>query len=747
MATHLPTQYDLFLDESGSFMETSTVPAERAEAFQQGRLFPSQLAGLLVPRGALTEGAAKQARNRALDAVGLPPQPVHGNDLLRAIGKERYSSLITELISELRRQAWQPVRLVNREQVRYGDRVATYTHLVAELILRICQQQHLQGAGPISLRVYAARVRLGETPEGEIILLPREEYLRRIREYLGFAAVRRGLARTSGAWRLEDLHLRSGKDAPELHLCDMLSHASHDDFHPIQAETARLLRDAFGPYDFSLSYLEVIERVDQHLAGDAPGLAVLFLAERVCGEPVSDELRDPARKRLEEIRTRLAQLGAPARDQHLALLSGWLEQIIEVRRAIELGDRLSTWLLDEVVTPLGQLLAGGPEAGSVDWFAYALRTWNLTAANHRGALRDARRQTGELEKLLPSLAGQWEHATLLMRGLVAQGVHLTDCFEHETASKRMEVAAKYYGELGSLFHVILPDVFPERVRSDLHGRVLGTWLQSEVLAGLCRADASRLDRARRLSEQAIDEFPAEADKERQYQYRSQLEAAAGNFAEARIYLARSLRLKADSHEAIASAIVALAEQSPFAEGFAHLHWFRLGVTACLDGNQEDATAFLAAVEHTGALDWRWSRADGPADYPAHGILRRAAVLRGLRSEADLAVENLRRLAHLLSGKQAGHFVLQTVNLAAHAETAAVLASRQAKTARRLLDSTAEGCHGLKQMLAMLQTTIGVDFPGIWQVFSDWPPVIDAALRENLPSEAHMLSRLARRIGY
>src|SRR5262249_2119398 len=154
----------------------------------------------------------------------------------------------------------------------------------------------------------------------------------------------------AGAWRLEDLHLRSGKDAPELHLCDVVSHASHDDFHPVQPETAHALRQAFGPYDFSLSYLEVIERVDQLLAGDALGLAVMSLAERACSEPMSDELRDSARKRLDEIRTRLVQLGAPARDQHLALLSGWLEQTIEVRRAIELGDRLSNWLLDEVVT-------------------------------------------------------------------------------------------------------------------------------------------------------------------------------------------------------------------------------------------------------------------------------------------------------------------------------------------------------------------------------------------------------------
>jgi tetratricopeptide (TPR) repeat protein len=236
-------------------------------------------------------------------------------------------------------------------------------------------------------------------------------------------------------------------------------------------------------------------------------------------------------------------------------VSSWLEETIEGRRAVELGYRLSTWLLDEVVKPLRKVLAGSPEERSLDWFAYAVGTWALTASNHRGAMREARRQAQQMAELLPALAGQWEHATLLMRGLVTHGVHLTDCFEHNAASFRMEVAAKYYGELGVLFHVALPDVFPERVRSDLYGRVLGTWLQSEILAGLCRADAGRLDQARRLNEQAIEEFPAEVDKERQYQYRSQLETAAGDFPTARRYLARSLRLAQDSHEALASAIV------------------------------------------------------------------------------------------------------------------------------------------------------------------------------------------------
>jgi hypothetical protein len=740
-----PTDYDLFLDESGTFTETSTDPAEQA-ALRDRRRFPSQLAGLLVPRGELTPGKAREVLNDGLRAAQMAPQPVHTRDLPRA----SYDAIVRRALERISQRGWQPVRLVNREQVRYGDRVATYTNLVAELVLRICQQKWAEGAGRLSLRLYPARVCRGETPAGELLFLEPDEYLRRIREYLGFAAVRRGLARASAAWRLDDLRLRSGKDDPQIQLCDLLSHASHDDFHPCLPETAQALRAAFGPYDFSLAYLELIERVDQQLAGDAVGLALIALAERSCGEEKSEDLQAAARKRLEEARTRLAGLGAPARDQHLSLLSSWLEQTIEVRRAIDLGYRLANWLLDQVVTPLNALLANGPEAGSLRWFAYALRTWALTASNHRGALRDARRQMQEMERLLHALAGQWEHATLLMRGLVAQGVHLTDCFQHDAASARMEVAARYYGELGSLFHVALPEVFPDRVRSDLHGRVLGTWLQSEILAGLCRADHARLDRARALSERAIDEFPAEADRERQYQYRSQLEAAAGNFAAARSYLARSLRLQEDSHEALASAIAALGEQSLGAQGFAQLHWFRLGVAACLEGQEDEGGAFLGAVERSGALGWPWSRVDGPTDYPAHGILRRVAAVRGLRGEAGPAVDALRRLASLLSGPQADRLVLQTVRLAAHAETAAVLAPRHAKHARRLLDSDEANCPGLQQLLAALKEAAAAEFPGIWGVFEDWPPVVQAAVQGDRAAQAPArasLVPLGRRVGY
>jgi hypothetical protein len=747
MSMTLPAEYDLFIDESGTFMETSTVPAERAEAFQQDRLFPSQLAGVLVPRGALTEGAAKQVRNRALAAISLQPQAVHANELLRQAGKERYNRFVTELVTELQRRGWQQVRLVNREQVRYGDRVATYTNLVAELVLRVCHQKQKEGQPRLSLRLYCARVRLGETSKGTLQFLDRKEYLCRVTEYLGFAAVRRGLPQESASWRVEDLHIRSAKDDPELQLCDVISHASHDEFRPCEPSTADVLRAAFGPYDFTLVLRELLDRIDQHLADGTLALSIIALAERLIQSDLDPVLEQGARRRLEDVVERLARLSGPARDPHLAILVSWLEQLIELQRSLELSHRLAGWLEAEVEQPLRQRLRNSADAGSLDWISYALRTWALTASNHRGTLADARREAEFLQRLVPALAGQWEHATLLMRGMVAEAVHRTDCFDHSGASSRMQLVANYYGQLSDLFHAALPGVFPSRVRSDLCAKSLGTWLQSEIFAGL--QDPQRLEDARELSDRAIEEFPTQADKERQYQYRSQLETAAGCFPEARRCLARSLGQEDPSHATLAEAIRRLGDESLFGQGFAILHWFRLGTTAALDGADQERDAFLGAVAEAGTLDLPWCKGQVTEEYPTHGILRRVALMRAMRGEAEAAITALGRLGEVTAVVRTIRVVLQAIRLAAHAEVGVLLWTRHAKRARLILDSEDAKQPGLRQLLEDLAGKTRDSFPDIWRVFAPWPEVVTQALGSGSAGESARVTllRLARVIGY
>ena len=122
-----------------------------------------------------------------------------------------------------------------------------------------------------------------------------------------------------------------------MQLCDLISNASHDDFRRCGAEAASALRQALGAYDFRLIFRELLERVDQYVADGSLGVALIALAERLSQDDVSDDLRTSGRERLTDVVTRLAALGAPARDPQLAILANWLEQVIEQQRSLEVG--------------------------------------------------------------------------------------------------------------------------------------------------------------------------------------------------------------------------------------------------------------------------------------------------------------------------------------------------------------------------------------------------------------------------
>jgi hypothetical protein len=201
-------EYDLFLDESGTFVEQSTDAAERAAHAVGGRTFPSQLAGLLVPRGALTEPQAQDLLQRAHDAAGWPlPPVVHLNkywqdpayfrnqdDFNRDLNK-----FVGEVLRRLKGEGYQPVRLVNSEGVRYGTKAQHYTNMVAELFIRVCRQKRREGMREVSISLTCARVLL-TVPRKHILGV--DEYEKRLREYLAVAAVHRGLAADSRDWLL-----------------------------------------------------------------------------------------------------------------------------------------------------------------------------------------------------------------------------------------------------------------------------------------------------------------------------------------------------------------------------------------------------------------------------------------------------------------------------------------------------------------------------------------------------------------
>ncbi len=738
-------KFELFLDESGKFLEGSTEPEDIEEALADKNPFASQIVGVLAPARQLDEKTATEVLKASYEPVKKEalPELLHAKDLRN----EELNPIVRRLVRQLKSRGWQPVRLVNKEGLTYGGWIQNYTGIFAELVLRIFYQKLREGTPQVSIRIRTAKVawkqkgkasdkmldRLGGPNAARVVRkqkgreITQADYDKRLDEALRFAAVRRGLAAESCGWEAS-VEIGSGIKERRLQICDLLSNASKKDYDRCNRPARKELQEAFGAYDQTLIYpWEMLENIEHHTEEGSLGMALRLLTE-VCIRAEGDRAQRPgAQARLERALDLLAEMGAPARDSHLHLLTSWLEQIIDLQRSLDLGHRVTGWLHKNVDDPLRRRL-GPPDVASLDWFSYAVTRWALTASNHAGRLGMAKHEAQALDKLMPELAGRWEHATLLIEGVIAQSVHLLDANELERVSGQMELVAGYYGGLSDLFPKLLPQVFNSPVRSDLRGKALGTWLQSEIKRGL--VDPSRFAIARGISEQAIEEFSNVADKQRQYQYRCQLETAAGELKEARKYLSQSLGLQETTHAAIADAVKSLADRH-VAQGFALLHWLRLGVACLLSEDEEERRRFLKALRSSQLLDSPWCLGKITA-YPAHGIIRRVAAIRANQGQREEALTALKRI-----GKVKGRALLELIKLAAYAEVAGLLWDSDPDCSRSILSDLREVVDPFKRG--------NYGFPSLVRMVEEWPHVIDKLLKEETTPEVarETLLQLAR----
>ena len=711
----MKTVYDLYLDESGDFIEYN--PDNKC------RQFHSQIAGLVAPKDEFTKKAALKILRECYKSIGITMtgDEVHGNAFRP--GKD-FDKTIETLVKEIgQRKGWQAVRLVNKEEIYLGG-FNDYVSMIGELALRIFIEKSKKHSGDIVLNFYCAERSVEEAEE---------LYEQTIRNYIAFAAVRRGVSAKSSRWRIGNLEILRAKNSRKLQVCDLLNNSSYDNYSKCGDKTASRLEKAFSNYNYTMALYREIEQCDRFIDSGSLGLAIRVLAERLNQPDKGGNVRSGAVSRLDSILDNLARQTATDRNIQLSMLTNWLAQLIEEQRSLELGYKLAQWFYIEIHQPLATRLE---DRTTLDWFEYALHFWLLTAGNHQGNLIYSRQAANKLVKLTPVMAQQWEHINLLMEGLVADAVHRTDCWEYDTVAVQMKLVADYFAEVSSLFTVALPEIFPDRVRSQLRGKALGTWLQSEIYASA--AQPQRLYKARGLSALCIEEFTSPGDKAIQYQYRCQLETIAQDFPTAREYLARSLDLEDNSHQAIALQINNLTQ---FACGFALLHWLRLGAIAHLSDNHREWNEFTTALKQSKLLNNSWCTGQESTNYPAHGILRRVSLIQFISGGTDLTALN--RLRNLEPIKK-GNFVLAIIQCAASAEAAAFLWDRNNSLARKTLNGDKH--LGLQQLLETLADKSNSMFPQVNELTQSWLRVVGEVLANGENAKGKLLE-LGRQVGY
>jgi hypothetical protein len=738
--------YYLFVDESGGFVEKGSKLAEK-----QG--FASQLVGFLAPMSPQVFDEASGIMAGWFGTRGSSePRVFHANKLAAST----VNNAVQKVLPKLLERGWQPVRLVNLEHVRYreGDRISNYTNMVAELALRLFQEKSKGSDDRTIIHFQGDIVSLAEKDlRGFAPTIPKRDYQLRFDEYLSFAAVRRGLAREQLKWDLRSVKLKNAKVEPVLQICDLLSYASHADYKHCSRQTKQLLREAFGPFDQTMETLDLIERIDRLIAEQTFGIALQILAEALynADEP-SRYPREGANNRVGQITDRLVQIGVRGRDPHLAVLVGWLDQLIGQQRLYDGGYSIANWLVDNLSVPLREQLRHFAEDHTVNWFEYSLRRWALTAANHGGALRDAEEQLVAMRRLEPLLARQWERIPLLIDGFIAQAVHQTDCFAHDKVADNMEWIAEALKLQSESLQKLMPEALSEPISYDARGKALGTRVQALILRGF--KDESNIESARKVSDDAIAEFSSIDDKARQYQYRCHLETIAGDFPAARRFLSMSIMKserasKESSHQEISDRIWAVIKNLPQGSDgnyrFWLQHWLRMGALAYLRGDAREQTEFTGALKRTKVLNSSWCIGE-ETSWPAHGILRSVAVIQASLNDTASATETLRCMQSITPFDE-NHLVIAVIALAAQLEVAALFMGTPTATA--LLDGDTNRIQNIKGILdGLFKGSLDL-FPEMKRLLIRWRESVSRIRDGQVPQGRirEMLINLASEIRY
>ena len=672
--------FDLYFDESGNFEEYAFNEdcIVRSETPQKGA---SQLVGILAPSGSITDKNSKQILSLSLQKAGLTlEEKLHFTTLLKQGRKKEYSIILSEFLIQLEASKIQPVRLCNSARLGFGGKNTTYTSMVAEMVVRIFEELTCEYGGiQIELKIIAASVltngkEIRESPSHlDPIFINKDEYLKRLIEQIAFSAVRRGVAHNSNNWSIAaGFRFGSGQKERQLQMCDLLSNASNMKFRNCSANKKKQMKLLFGNYDFTLNRSDILKEIEQHIRNGFLAHAIQSIAENWDRPELAPDVRQKIKENCTSVISELARMPPEVRNIHLRQLADWGCQFL-VERDLDMSDKIFTWVEKQITEPLCNAV-NCSTSERMDWFTTQLLIHRLNQYNHSGNLTKARSVSDNLYKLFPRLAGQWEHAPLLTEAMTLRAVHLNDCFEYEEATRIMRTVDGFYSNLSSLLSDALPGVFPELVRSRQRGMALGTQLQSEMFAGL--ADPSRLDEARRCNKMAMDEFVSEYDRQRQYQYRCQIETFAGKLADARSWLSKSLGIENKTHMDLAKTIKALDGN---AQGFALLHWTRIGMEAGRRGLQDELNQFIGALTHYHLALSLWVE-QKLQEYPAHSIRRHLAISFAIAGR----YKECRKInAQLDTLKTSDKFALTLIKLSGLLEVAVRLPDEQADTLRSL----------------------------------------------------------------
>ena len=552
-------KFELWLDESGNFSKEN----EKTGA-------PSIVGGILVQVKNDNDNWTSELVKKTREAYNIIEKYIHGTELRGT----QYGGMAVSLLAESIEHDARLVVFENKERIDIVNSDMTYLNILAEGIIQLFQTLASEYDG-IELSILAAnRVKVdGMEERKETILLKHKEYKERLEEKIALGLARRTLQNQSN-WKWT-FQLDSAKNNPRLMIADVVCHSWFvQDGNKFTDETRKMLLGYYQPaFIFSVFEQATEGAIRRSIAAGLIGDALFhWLDARAANSYSKIEFDSPYYLQL--ITKKLAAIPEFAQVTQLSTVENQLLSLISIDRDFDRAKQMLELLQDEVLPTFKE---NGINAKR---FLFKVYMNLLEIANHRGNVILGFQQITKIRSILEQLAGRWESIDDVLDFMVLEGVHDMNNYDFKGAIRVMNQMQKFIDtSLEFLSISLLEDlsIISDDMKSTIKGKVLGTRLQARMF--LIRSDRQQLELARQDSDLALDEFTAQSDVYRQYQYRSQIESEAGEPQEALEWLGRAFQVESNSTHSVKEIMTAIRDASYINSIFGSMHYWNALVSA------------------------------------------------------------------------------------------------------------------------------------------------------------------------
>jgi hypothetical protein len=548
-------RFELWLDESGNFIREN----EKSGA-------PSIVGGILVPINKDNDKWTAELVKKTRDRYHITERYIHGTELKG----NKYGEMAVSLLTESLNHGARFVVFENKERIDIVNSDMTYLNILAEGIIQLFQT-FASEYDEIELSILAAnRVKVeGMEERIETILLKGNEYKERLEEKVALGLARRTLLNQSKwTWSFQ---LDSAKNNTRLMIADVVCHSWFvQNSNKFTDETRNVLRNLYQPvFLFSVFEQATEGAIRRALAEGLIGDALFHWLDA----RVSDSSSDQKHKEfdfpyyLQLIAKKLAAIPEFAQVTQLSTVENQLLTLISIDRDFDRAKQMLELLHHEVSASFKELGINAQR------FFFKVYMSLLEIANHRGNVVLGFQQIAKIRSILEQLAGRWETIDDVLAFMVLEGVHRMNDYDFPGTITIMNQIQKFIDTSVEFLSISLLEdlsIISDDMKSTIKGKVLGTRLQARMF--LMRTDPQQLELSRQDSDEALNEFTALSDVNRQYQYRSQIESEAGEPVLALKWLGKAFDVDYKSMEDIRALVTNIRDANYIQSLFGSMHY-------------------------------------------------------------------------------------------------------------------------------------------------------------------------------